>query len=163
MYKYNIIHYLDTHYFNYNKNRCFCIFVIYFKQYKMDPNTGKKGMFNKLSKRQGMQLLKQENFKRKTVSFYRYVILESPNKLRDELYEDWNALGVLGRIYLAHEGINAQISIPEPQWDDFVSKLSHRKEFKKMSFKILVSQKLQTFSALRADFFGSPAGNFLRS
>ena len=54
----------------------------------MDPNTWKIGMFNKLSKEQGMQLLKQENFKRKTVSFYRYVILESPNKLRDKLYED---------------------------------------------------------------------------
>ena len=60
----------------------------------MDPNTGKKGMFNKLSKQQGMQLLKQETFKRKTISFYRYVILDNPNKLRDELYADWLELGV---------------------------------------------------------------------
>ena len=41
----------------------------------MDPNSGKKGLFNKLSKEQGIYLLKHENFKRKTVSFYMYVIL----------------------------------------------------------------------------------------
>ena len=62
----------------------------------MDPNTGKKGMFNKLSKQQAIKLLKKENFKRKTVSFYKYVILENPKKLRDDLYADWLELGVLG-------------------------------------------------------------------
>ena len=100
----------------------------------MDPNTGKKGMFNKLSKEQGMQLLKQENFKRKTVSFYRYVILEDPNKLRDELYEDWNALGVLGRIYLAHEGINAQLSVPENNWLAFKANVHANKYFLNIPF-----------------------------
>jgi len=49
----------------------------------MDPNTGKKNMFNKLSKEQGLKLLEQEDFKRKTVSFYRYVIIDSPADLRD--------------------------------------------------------------------------------
>ena len=44
----------------------------------MDPNTGKKGMFNKLSKEQGLALLEKEDFSRKTVSFYRYVILDAP-------------------------------------------------------------------------------------
>ena len=44
----------------------------------MDPNSGKKGMFNKLSKEQAIDLLKHENFKRKTVSFYRYVIIRIP-------------------------------------------------------------------------------------
>ena len=82
----------------------------------MDPNTGKKGMFNKLSKEQGIKLLEQEDFKRKTISFYKYVILDNPNKLRDTLYADWVKLGVLGRIYLAHEGINAQVSVPENNW-----------------------------------------------
>ena len=51
----------------------------------MDPNTGKKDMFNKLSKKQGIQLLNQETFKRKTISFYRYVIIDNPHKLRDTL------------------------------------------------------------------------------
>ena len=39
------------------------------------------------------------------------------------LYLEWNNLGVLGRIYLATEGINAQVSIPEPYWESFKKKL----------------------------------------
>ena len=85
----------------------------------MDPNTGKKGMFNKLSKEQGLALVEKEGFSRITVSFYRYVIIDSPFDLRDELYLQWNELGVLGRIYLAHEGINAQLSVPEHNWEAF--------------------------------------------
>ena len=43
----------------------------------MDPNAGKKNMFNKLSKEQCVALLEKENFKRITVSFYKYIILEN--------------------------------------------------------------------------------------
>ena len=68
-----------------------------------------------------MQRLEAETFNRKTVSFYRYVILNDPHQLRDELYEQWKKLGVLGRIYLAEEGINAQLSVPQHNWDAFVS------------------------------------------
>lgn len=71
-------------------------------------------------------LLKQrqaENFSHKTVSFYRYVIIENPHELRDSLYADWFALGVLGRVYLAKEGINAKISVPEPQVGQFINYL----------------------------------------
>ena len=53
----------------------------------MDPNASKKGMFNKLNKEQALQRLEAEKFNRKTVSFYRYVILNDPYQLRDELYE----------------------------------------------------------------------------
>ena len=114
----------------------------------MDPNTGKKGMFNKLSKQQGMQLLKQETFKRKTISFYRYIILDNPNNLRDELYEDWQKLGVLGRIYLAHEGINAQLSVPENNWSKFKANLNEREYFKNMIFKIAVEDEGDSFFKL---------------
>jgi UPF0176 protein len=114
----------------------------------MDPNTGKKGMFNKLSKQQGMQLLKQENFKRKTISFYRYVILDNPHKLRDELYTDWLELGVLGRIYLAHEGINAQLSIPENNWLEFKINIHANKYFSNMPFKIAIEDDGGSFFKL---------------
>ena len=103
----------------------------------MDPNTGKKNLFNKLNKEQALKLLKKENFKRKTVSFYRYVIIDNPHKLRDSLYREWLNLGVLGRIYLAHEGINAQISLPEDKWKRFKENLDSHKIFSKMPFKIL--------------------------
>ena len=48
-----------------------------------------------------------ENIKRITLSFYRYVKIETPELLRDELYKYWNTLNVFGRIYFAHEGVNA--------------------------------------------------------
>ena len=114
----------------------------------MDPNSGKKGMFNKLSKEQGLNLLDDEGFKRKTVSFYRYVILDSPDKLRDELYSEWLRLGVLGRIYLAHEGINAQLSVPEHNWDAFKSNIHANKYFSGVPFKIAIEDDGRSFFKL---------------
>ena len=114
----------------------------------MDPNTGKKGMFNKLSKEQGLVLLENEDFSRKTVSFYRYVILDAPFDLRDELYLEWNALAVLGRIYLAHEGVNAQLSVPEHNWEAFVKVVHANKYFTAMPFKIAVEDDGKSFYKL---------------
>ena len=56
---------------------------------------------------------------RTTLSFYRYVHLEDPQKTRSELYEAWTELEVLGRTYVAKEGINAQISIPTERFEAF--------------------------------------------
>ena len=114
----------------------------------MDPNSSKKNMFNKLSKEQGLKLLAQEDFKRKTVSFYRYVIIDSTSDLRDELYESWKNLGVLGRIYLAHEGVNAQLSVPEHNWNEFVNKVHSNPLFIDMPFKIAVEDDGQSFFKL---------------
>ena len=114
----------------------------------MDPNTGKKNMFNKLSKEQGLKLLEQEGFERKTISFYRYVIIDSPFELRDELYESWKDLGVLGRIYLAHEGVNAQLSIPEFNFEEFVKLVHANSFFTDMPFKIAVEDDGNSFFKL---------------
>ena len=64
----------------------------------MDPNSGKKDMFNKSSREEGLKALALEAFKRKTISFYKYIFIKSPYDLRDKLYSEWNGLGVLGRI-----------------------------------------------------------------
>ena len=114
----------------------------------MDPNTGKKGMFNKLSKQQAMRLLKKETIKRKTVSFYKYIILDHPDKLRDELYAAWKDLGVLGRIYLAQEGINAQLSVPINNWDAFRNNLYSKKGFLNMPIKIAIEDDGLSFFKL---------------
>ena len=114
----------------------------------MDPNSSKKNMFNKFSKQQGLKLLAQEDFKRKTVSFYRYVIINSISDLRDELYESWRNLGVLGRIYLAYEGVNAQLSVPEHNWEKFVNKVHSNPLFVDMLFKIAVEDDSQSFFKL---------------
>lgn len=57
--------------------------------------------------------------KRVTISFYRYHRITDPRAFRDELYLGLQDINVLGRIYVATEGINAQISVPEAQLDAF--------------------------------------------
>jgi len=92
-------------------------------------------LYNKYDKETLAKQLAKENFERKTISFYRYVRIKNPVLLRDHLYEQWSKLGVLGRIYLANEGVNAQFSVPEPKLLAFVNNLESRKEFKDMAFK----------------------------
>lgn len=81
-----------------------------------------------LHNRKGRQQLEAELEKaghpHRVASFYRYIVIDDPQALRDELYRKWETLGVLGRIYVAHEGINAQFSVPVPNWQKFIDTLS---------------------------------------
>ncbi len=61
---------------------------------------------------------------RVTISFYKYQLLLNPHFFRNHLYTHFEALGVLGRIYVAREGINAQISVPQKHLDAFRSCLN---------------------------------------
>ena len=65
-------------------------------------------LFNQKDREQLKADLAEENFKRRTCSFYRYIFIDDPQVLRDELYKDWFNLRILGRVYIATEGINAQ-------------------------------------------------------
>jgi UPF0176 protein len=87
-------------------------------------------LHNRVSQKELKKLLLEEKESRITVSFYKYVAIEDPIAFRDEFYKNLNALKVFGRIYVAHEGINAQISIPESnfeQFKDFVNTFSFLK------------------------------------
>ncbi len=96
---------------------------------------------NKYDKETLFKKLQTENFERKTLSFYRYCTIHNPNELRDELYEEWGNLNVLGRIYLAKEGINAQLNVPKPNLEQFINTLEAREIFKSMPFKWAVEEK----------------------
>ena len=80
-------------------------------------------LYNKKNKEQLINDLNSEQFNRITLSFYRYVKLENLLDLRNVLYEEWKKLDVLGRIYIAEEGINAQISVPEHNFNLFTNHL----------------------------------------
>lgn len=80
-------------------------------------------LINRIDKNVLKQRLKEETFERKTISFYRYVNIHSPQDLRNDLFKRWSALSCFGRIYVAKEGINAQMSVPAHNWDAFVSDL----------------------------------------
>ncbi|MFM2327498.1 MAG: hypothetical protein RIR31_1700 [Bacteroidota bacterium] len=70
-------------------------------------------LHNRISQAELKKQLYQETEHRSTISFYQYFNIEDPQQFRDELYKALNAIKVFGRIYIAHEGINAQISVPE--------------------------------------------------
>ena len=72
-----------------------------------------KQLYNKKGKNDLIKDLDNENFDRITISFYKYTNINDPYSLRDDIYKKLYSLNVLGRIYVAFEGINAQISIPD--------------------------------------------------
>ena len=76
-------------------------------------------LHNRLCQADLKKLLVAETEPRITISFYRYFFIEDPVAFRDELYTKFSALNVFGRIYVAHEGINAQLSFPESNEEKF--------------------------------------------
>jgi len=69
------------------------------------------------------RLLQTPHVDRVTLSFYKYHNIENPQTFRDELYKRLDSLKVLGRIYVAHEGINAQISTPKEKFESLKAEL----------------------------------------
>ena len=99
-------------------------------------------LFNRKNKEQLIHEQLKETFKRQTCSLYRYVKITDPQSMRDILYKEWLKLKVLGRVYLAKEGINAQISVPKPNWTTFITKLNNHVEFSEIHIKKAVIEAL---------------------
>ena len=85
----------------------------------------KESLYNKKSRDILKKELIAEPFKRRTVSFYKYYFCKNPQTFRDSLYRDWDKIKVFGRIYVSKEGINAQLSVPENHWCDFLNTLNN--------------------------------------
>jgi UPF0176 protein len=113
-------------------------------------------LHNKYDKITLRKRLMEEPFKRVTLSLYRYVILpipsdyvfETANEFRDELYKKFSELNVFGRIYVAREGINAQLSMPEQNFEKFRALIDSYPEFKDVPFKIAVEDDGKSFYKL---------------
>lgn len=76
-------------------------------------------LHNRVSQKELKERLLTEDFKRTTISFYQYFPIADPVQFRNELYKGLHALAVFGRIYVAHEGMNAQVSMPEENVEAF--------------------------------------------
>ncbi len=105
-------------------------------------------LHNKVDKRVLREALAKESFKRKTISFYRYFQIEEPDSYRNLLFEVLNKWIVFGRIYVAKEGINAQISIPEHHWEDFVNFVERQKEFEGLRLNLAIEDDGKSFYKL---------------
>jgi len=76
-------------------------------------------LFNTLSAEERTALIEESGKQRLTLSFYAYAKISDPKQFRDSLFLAWNPLEVLGRIYVATEGINAQLSLPADHFYEF--------------------------------------------
>jgi len=81
-----------------------------------------------------------DGIERVTFSFYKYVRIEDPKKLQEELFGRWTELGCLGRIYVASEGVNAQMNVPKKNWDQFDAFMKSKKEFLGVPYKFAVEE-----------------------
>ena len=100
----------------------------------------KKYLYNKVNRKELKLALANEPFERTTASFYKYVDISVPKDLRDELYEVWNKMGVFGRVYIADEGINAQVSIPEQNWEIFKDSVHSNFLFRDVKIKQAIQE-----------------------
>lgn len=78
---------------------------------------------------------------RVTLSFYRYVQIADPETFRDSLLSKWSSLECLGRIYVAREGINAQMNVIKENWVEFDAWVQAQPELKDVPYKIAVEEK----------------------
>lgn len=99
---------------------------------------GTTPLHNTESREQLLAKLAKETEPRTTLSFYRYTEIDSPESLRDDLYRALSSLSTLGRIYVAREGINAQVSVPSPHVDEFIKIV--QQFFPEMTFRTALEE-----------------------
>ncbi|MFN0037223.1 MAG: rhodanese-related sulfurtransferase [Saprospiraceae bacterium] len=107
-----------------------------------------KALHNRVNRRELKERLRQSAEKRVTLSFYRYAQIGDPQSFRDELYRAWNGLGVLGRTYIAREGLNAQISVPEENFETFKTLMDGYEMFQGLRLNVAVEAEGKSFFAL---------------
>ena len=106
-------------------------------------------LYNKLSAKERAELIDKAGKDRLTLSFYQYAKIENPQEFRDQLFITWNKLDVLGRIYVATEGINGQLSLPADRFNEFKAHLDTINFLKGIRLNIAVEQDNMSFLKLK--------------
>lgn len=76
-------------------------------------------LHNKINSQELKKRMAESTEERLTLSFYKYANIANPELFRDHLYMTLDNLGVMGRIYVAKEGINGQVSMPTANFEKF--------------------------------------------
>ncbi len=106
-------------------------------------------LYNKLSAKEREALIKEAGKDRLTLSFYQYAHIADPQQFRDLLFMTWDPMEVLGRIYVAKEGINAQLSLPAERFDAFKQHLDSIPFLKDVRLNIAIEQDNFSFLKLK--------------
>jgi UPF0176 protein len=124
-------------------------------------------LHNRISQKELKERLYQETEPRTTISFYQYFPINEPAQFRDELYTNLDVLKVFGRIYVANEGINAQISVPQNNFEALKNYLFSIEPLNGIRLNIAVDDDGKSFWVLKikvrdkivADGIADPAFN----
>ncbi len=106
-------------------------------------------LHNRINGEELKERLRTSEEQRTTLSFYRYIRLENPVDFRDELYRAWHELGLLGRIYVAPEGINAQVSVPNSQLEKFKNHLQSTSQLQNLRLNVAIDDDGKSFFKLK--------------
>jgi UPF0176 protein len=106
-------------------------------------------LYNTLSAKERARLIEEAGQERLTISFYRYARIGNPEIFRYHLFIHWNELEVLGRIYVAHEGINAQLSVPAENFEAFKKHLDSISFLDNVRLNIAIEQDNLSFLKLK--------------
>jgi UPF0176 protein len=106
-------------------------------------------LYNTLSAKERAALIEEAGQERLTISFYSYAHIGNPLIFRNHLFIHWNELDVLGRIYVAHEGINAQLSVPAENFRAFKAHLDSISFLENVRLNIAIEQDNKSFLKLK--------------
>lgn len=135
-------------------------------------------LHNRISNEELKQRMLAETEPRTTVSFYKYFKVDGPQDFRDKLWMLFEPLKVFGRIYIAEEGINGQISVPESNYEAFKAGLySSANDLDGIRMNIAVDDDGKSFWVLKIkvrkqivadgiddpDFNPADTGNYLKA
>jgi UPF0176 protein len=107
-----------------------------------------KRLYNKQNRKELKNLYSSSQEERKVISFYRYIQIDQPDLFRNRLYEALDSIHLKGRIYIAREGINAQVSIPVNNVETFKEVIHSFDELKNIRLNIALEHLSKSFFAL---------------
>ena len=106
-------------------------------------------LHNRISQKELKERLYQETEPRKTISFYHYFPIDDPRQFRDTLYKNLSMLNVFGRIYVAGEGINAQLSVPRGNFEQMKDYLYSIEPLNGLRLNVAVDDDGKSFWVLK--------------
>jgi len=106
-------------------------------------------LHNRVSKKELKEMLFKETEPRKTISFYQYFPISDTQQFRDDFYKNLHSLRVFGRVYIAEEGINAQINVPVSNLDILRRYLYSISPLNNVRLNIAVEENQKSFWVLK--------------
>jgi len=106
-------------------------------------------LHNRISNEELKKRLMEETEPRTTISFYKYFPIQNPQEFRDHLYKHLYNLKVFGRIYVAKEGINAQASVPQSNFEALKNFLYSIEQLNGIRLNVAVDDDGKSFWVLR--------------